>query len=377
MNNMKIIQIQSNDRQNQKAFINFPFRLYKNTPQWVPPIRMEIIKIFKPDYAFYNYGEAAFFLAKDDQGEVLGRLATANNHRYNTFYHSNTAFFYYFECVDKPAVAEGLFSKGFEWVKSQGLNHVLGPKGFMVLDGFGMLVEGFEHQPAFSQPYNLPYYPDLVEAQGFTKVKDILTGWIDRSTKWPEKILKAAQILERRKGIHAPEISKKRALLSIKDDLQKLYNESLAGPAGNPPITDEDMDAMVSQLYWIADPKLIKLIYQEDQPIGWMLAYPDVGAALQRSKGRLFPLGWLQIMLESKRSRWINLNGAGVIEEYQRLGVTAVLINELYKSVMESDRYQYAELLQFREENINSLLEASNVVDIHFHKRHRLYEKFL
>ena len=80
---MEIIQILPGDRQNQKAFIQFPFNLYKQTPQWVPPLRMEMRKIFKPSYAFYNYGEAAFLLAKNDSGKVVGRLVVANNHRYN------------------------------------------------------------------------------------------------------------------------------------------------------------------------------------------------------------------------------------------------------------------------------------------------------
>lgn len=333
-------------------------------------------RIFKPSYAFYNYGEAAFLIAQDDQGEVLGRLVMANNHRYNAFHNTKTAFFYYFETVNDLAVAQALFSKGFDWVRNQGLNHVLGPKGLTVLDGFGMLVKGFEYQPAFGQPYNPVYYPQLVEALGFTKDKDILTGRIDRSTKFPEKIIKAAKLVEKRRGFSAPALKTKAELRMVLDDFKNLYNDSLALPAGNAPLTDDDMDNMVSQLLWIADPRLVKLIYKDDKPVGWMLAYPDIGSALQRTQGRLFPFGWLQILLESKRTRWIDLNGIGIIEEYQRLGGTAILFNEIYKSVMEFDQYHYAEMLQLREENIKILLEASNL-DIDFHKTHRLYQKFI
>jgi hypothetical protein len=136
------------------------------------------------------------------------------------------------------------------------------------------------------------------------------------------------------------------------------------------------MDTMVSQLLWIADPRLVKLIYKDEQPVGWILGYPDIGNALQRINGRLLPFGWLQVLLESKRSHWINLNGIGIIEEYQRLGGTAILYNEIYKSVRDIDQYDYAELLQMREENINIFLEAANI-DIDFHKIHRLYEKNL
>ncbi len=373
---MKIVQFEPDDRRNRRAFNNFPFKLYQNTPQWVPHLRVEMRKVFRPQYAFYNYGEAAFFLAKDEQGKILGRLATANNHRYNASYETKTAFFYYFEVVDDQSVAEGLFEKGFNWAKKQGLNHILGPKGFTVLDGFGMLVKGFEHQPAFNQSYNLSYYPIFIESLGFTKVKDIFTGRVDRQTEFPEKILKAARLVEKRKGFHASMLKTKADLRAVIDDFKRLYNDSLATPAGNPPLTDEDMDNMVSQLLWIADPRLVKLIYKDDQPIGWILGYPDIGKGMQRAKGRLFPFGWLQILLESKRTNWIDLNGIGIINDYQRLGGTAVLYNEIYKSIMDIPQYNYAELLQMREENIKIFLEAANI-DIDFHKVHRLYEKTL
>lgn len=370
---MKIIQMPTRNRRHEKAFIDFPNKLYQNTAQWVPPLRMEMRKIFKPKYAFYQYGQASFFLAVTESGEVLGRLAVANNHRYNEFHQAKTAFFYYFECVDDLDVAQALFSRGFEWSHAQGLNHVLGPKGFTVLDGFGMLVKGFEHRPAFGQPYNPAYYPELIESIGFTKVKDVFSGWIDRNSKISEKIFRAAKIVEKRMGFTAPMLTSKKELREVINDFKQLYNDSLAGPAGNPPISDEDMDNMVRQLLWIADPRLVKLIYKDGKPVGWILAYPDIGAALQRIKGRLLPFGWLHILRESKQTNWIDLNGIGIIEEYQRLGGTAILYNEVYKSVMEFDQYQYAELLQMREENLNILLESENL-DVNFHKTHRLYE---
>ncbi len=373
---MKIVQIPPRKRRYEKAFIDFPFKLYQNTPQWVPPLRVDMRKIFRPNHPFYQYGEASFFLAMADSGEVLGRLAVANNHRYNEFHHTKTAFFYYFETINDLNIAQALFARGFEWSHSQGLNHVLGPKGFTVLDGFGMLVKGFEHQPAFGQPYNPSYYPDLIEAMGFTKVKDVYSGWIDRNSHISEKIFRAAKIVEKRMGFTAPEITTKKELRAVINDFKQLYNESLAEPAGNPPITDGNMNNMVNQLLWIADPKLVKLIYKDGQPVGWILAYPDVGAALQRIKGRLFPFGWLHILRESKKSKWIDLNGMGIIKEYQRLGGTAILFNEVYNSVMEHDQYQYAELLQIREENINIFLELANT-SINFHKTHRLYERYL
>ena len=151
---MKIKHIQLNDRRSRNAFIKFPFELYEHTPQWVPPLRMDMRNIFKPNYPFYKNGDAAFLIAENDQGKMLGRLAMINNHRFNEFHQSKTAFFYYLDVVKDFDVAQALFSEGFDWAQRQGLNRVLGPKGFTILDGFGMLIKGFEFQPAFGQPYN-------------------------------------------------------------------------------------------------------------------------------------------------------------------------------------------------------------------------------
>ena len=373
---MQITQINPADRRQQKDFIEFPFKLYQNTPQWVPPLRMSMRKIFKPDYGFYSYGEAAFFMARDKDGEVLGRLAVADNHRYNQFHKTKTAFFYYFESMDDQNVADGLFERGIAWAKAKNLNHMLGSKGFTVLDGFGMLVEGFEYRPSFNQPYNPAYYPELIENLGFTKVKDIYTGRLDESIVWPEKIRKAAKLVREKRGFSAPELTTKKELRAVIEEFKRLYNESLAGPAGNPQLTDEDMDTMVSQLLWIADPRLVKLIYKDGQAVGWILAYPDIGKALQKTKGRLFPFGWLQILIEKNRTDWVDLNGIGIMEEYQRLGGTAILFDEIYKSILETGQYRYGEFLQIREENLKIQLEAANL-NIDFHKTHRLYEKNL
>jgi len=371
---MNIIKIKSGDRKNIKKFIDFPFRLYENIPQWVPPVRSDIRKIFKSKHAFYNYGEAALFIACDED-KVVGRIGVANNHRYNDFHKSKTAFFYYFETIEDPIVVKSLFSKGFDWARNQGLDHILGPKGLMVLDGFGMLVDGFEHQGVFGQPYNLPYYPKLIEELGFKKVKDVYTGYIDKNSQFPEKVLKAAELVKERFGFWSPTLKSKADLKDVIDEFMKLYNESLAGPAGNPPITDRDLGQMATQLLRIADPKLVKLIYKDNQPVGWILGYPDISDALQKAKGYLFPFGWLRILLESKRTNRIVLNGIGIVDDYQRLGGTAILYTEIYNSVKDK-HYDYAELLQLREENINILMETSNF-DIHFHKTHRLYEKYL
>ena len=158
---MKITRIDLANRQQVSDFLTLPFHIYRDIPQWVPPLRMdERRRLDTKRHPFYRHSQAGFFLAYEG-ARALGRLAVLDNRLYNDYNHEQTAFFYLFECEQAPAAAQGLFEAAFDWARARGLTKVLGPKGFTVLDGFGLLVKGFEHRPAFGMPYNPPYYPGL------------------------------------------------------------------------------------------------------------------------------------------------------------------------------------------------------------------------
>jgi hypothetical protein len=140
-------------------------------------------------------------------------------------------------------------------------------------------------------------------------------------------------------------------------------------------LTDAEVKLLADQMLWFADPSLIKIILKENEPIGFLFAYPDISAALQRTKGRLFPFGWLDILIELRRTRWMNINGAGMIEKYRGLGGTAVLFNELYNTFSKS-RYKYVDIVQIGVENGNMQREMRDL-GIYFYKKHRVYRRSL
>jgi hypothetical protein len=151
---------------------------------------------------------------------------------------------------------------------------------------------------------------------------------------------------------------------------------SLGDAGTNIPITDEEVEALGEQLIWIADPKLIKVVMKGEQPVGFVLSYPDISAAIQKVRGKLLPFGWIAALLERKRTDWLNFNGAGLLEKYRGLGGTAILFSEIYKSASESGQFQHAEIVQIRTENENMLREMRNF-GIDFYKTHRFYKKDL
>lgn len=370
---MHILPLDLKDKKQVDDFLRFPFSIYKDIPQWVPPLQMdERLRLNPKQFPFYEHSQAAFFLAYEST-RPIGRLAILDNCHYNEFNKSKTAFFYLFECENNLAAGTGLFHCAFDWAHSRGLDKVIGPKGFTPLDGFGLLVKGFEYRPAFGLPYNPAYYVDLIEAQGFVKEGESVSGYLGTDIQFPPRIHQLAEHLAKRRGLRILRCNTRADLRKLVPHFKKLYNDSLEGTEGTVPLTDEEMNSLVNQLIWLADPKLVKLVIKGNKAVGFLLAYPDVSRALQKTRGRLFPFGWLTLLLELRRTDWININGAGLLPEYRGSGGTAILYSEIFKSVTENPRYKHAEVVQIGVENENMQREMENF-GIDFYKIHRTYK---
>ena len=374
VSSMHILQIDLTDRKQVRDFLSLPARLYRNISQWVPPLDGdERARLDPRHYPFYRHSEAAFFLAYKD-GFPLVRLAVLDNRRYNEYNQEKTAFFYLFECEANPEAACGLFEAAFTWARKRGLNKMIGPKGFTALDGLGLLVKGFELRPALGLPYNPAYYPDFIESLGFETAGEIVSGHLGADIHFPERIHELAARIQERRGLHIARFRTRRELRAALGQLKSLYNGALEGTSGGTPISDAEIKSLADQMLWFANPKLIKIVMKDERPVGFMLAYPDISAALQKTKGRLFPFGWITILRELRTTDWININGAGMIKEYRGLGGTAILYSEMFKSVVENPRYHHLEVVQIGLENDKMQREMENF-GVDFYKMHRIYQK--
>ena len=370
---MKIQLVDTSRPAPVRRFLDLPFRLYASTPQWVPPLEMDArLMLDRRKHPFYRHSDAAFFLAEEN-GRDVGRLAVLDNQHFNAYNHTRAAFFYLFECEDNVQAAAALFAAAEAWAGQRGLEEILGPKGFTALDGMGLLVRGFEHPPALGIPYNLPYYPALVESAGFLPHGDTVSGHIDRSFQLPEKIPIAARAVQERKGLRIQRFRSRADLRAFVPKLKGLYNDALEGTEGNCPLTDDEAKMMAGQILWFANPRLIKLILKGDELAGFLFAYPDISAAVQRTRGRLWPLGWIDLLLELRRTKWANINGAGILPRFRGQGATALLYNELNDSIREGG-FEHADIVQIGVDNERMQNELSSL-HVDFYKMHRMYRK--
>lgn len=369
-------EVRPGDRRAVRAFLNLPFSLYRNIPQWVPPLMPGERLRFKPGFRYYEHSDAAFFLVRDEAGHAVGRIAVLEHRPHNAYRGKRDALLYLYEAVDNDEVARLLFDAAERWARQRGLDRLLGPKGFITGDGLGLLIEGFEHRPAIGIPYNPPYYVrQWEEVGGFVKEIDFLSAYTDRETfTYPERLRRIADKIRERRNFHVPAFKSKAELRAQAERIHKAYNSAFSTVWAYTPIPDGDLVEIVNRLILIADPPLLKLIFKEDALVGFQFAYPDISAAIQRTKGRLWPFGWIDLLLEKRRTQWINVNGNAILPEYQGTGANAILYDEMIRTLIES-RYQYADLVQVQETNAAMLADLAQIVPVNIYKRHRVFAK--
>jgi hypothetical protein len=371
---MRIHRLDPTERRDVRRYIEFPFRLYRDSPLWVPPFVHDVRAQLDPRrHPFYEHSEAAFFMALEGD-EVVGRIAVLDNVRHNEYHGKRTAFFYHFDAVDDRAVSRALFDAAFDWARGRGLDLMWGPRGFIAIDGQGLLVDGFEHRPAMGVPYNYPYYGELLEDAGFEKQLDFISCYVDRQMGLPDRFLEVAERVKRRRGFRTVRFRTKAELRAMIPRVAAVYNDAFVEVQGYVPVTDAEAQAIADRILSVADPTLITLLMKGDEIVGFVLVYPDISAAIQRCRGRMWPTGWYHLLREFRRTRWLNLNGGAILAPYRGLGGNALMYAELYQTLMRNKQYQYADLVQVQETNIRMVRELQ-AVQVRPYKKHRIYRR--
>ncbi|HEY9122496.1 MAG TPA: hypothetical protein VIM80_05830 [Brevefilum sp.] len=371
-----IKKIDLNSRSEIDRFVQFPFDLYEGHPQWVPPFISDVRTMLNPEkHPYYEHSEAEFFIA-EREGEVVGRIAALENKPFNQYHDKKDAEFYLFECINDQEVANALFDTVINWARERGLNKLVGPKGFGPLDGYGIQIEGFEHRQMMNMMnYNYPYYRDLVENLGFTKVVDFVSSYIQpQDFQLPPKVRKAAGIAKKRGSFTVVDFENKRELVKWAGRIGQAYNQAFVDNWEYYPLSQNEIDFVVKNVMTIVDPDLMKIITKNDEVVGFVFPFPDVSAAMQKNKGKLGPFAILRLLMEIKKTNWISFNGVGILPEYQGLGGNAIMYAELEKSMHANDQFVHAELTQVAETAEQMRKDLKNL-GVKFYKNHRVYHR--
>lgn len=377
--------IHTEKRSDVIRFFKIPFPLYAGKTQWVPPLWGDLsLQLNRKKHPFYEHSEADFFIAVKD-GIDAGRIAVLENKPYNKYHDRKLATFFLFEAVDDPDVVRALFDKAFAWARERGLTGMLGPKGFGPLDGYGMLVEGFEHrQTMMMSAYNPDYYPRHMEALGFRKEVDFISCSILREAMtFPERLYRIAEKVQKRGTFRVVNFKNNREMMAWMPQFIDAYNKAFVKNWEYYPLSKREIKFVADNIFQLLHHDLNKIITHKGKLVGFVLAFPDVSAALQRIRGYIPPFSFLDalptpwalidILREARRTDWLALNGGGILPEYKGLGGNVLLYTEMEKTLnSRMQQFKYGELCQVAETAKEMRSDLINIGGKP-HKNHRVY----
>lgn len=359
-----------------KEFIEFPLRLYKSCPYFVPPLYGEEKKLLLSG-GCSDVAESVFYLAIDD-GKTVGRIQGIIQKQYNEIHKTAQIRFTRFDTVDDVKVANALLSAVEKWGWEQGMTEICGPLGFNDLDREGLLIEGFEENSTFEEQYNYEYYGKLIEACGYSKDTD----WVEYELKMPEKrnemLARVAKRTLELNKLHIADTSlpKKQYIEKYRDGFFVCLDECYRELYGTVPISKETQDELVEQFMMIVNKEYALFICDEnDRVVGFGLCFPGIGDAVKKSGGRLTLSTLIKILRTVKNPEVIDLGLVAILPEYQNAGINAVILNGML-DILEKGKVKRCET------NLN--LESNTAVQAQWkyfnarqHKRRRAYKKCL
>ncbi|HXY60292.1 MAG TPA: GNAT family N-acetyltransferase [Chthoniobacterales bacterium] len=375
MSKIEVSQVRS--RRERDAFIKFPWRIYRNDPAWVPPLIIER-KAFldRKKHPFYQHGEAALFLARRD-GEVVGRIIASDDSNYNSLHQTSVGCFGLFDCINDREVSTALFEAAGDWLRARGRTEVMGPIDYSTNYVCGLLIAGFEHPPMLLTAHNPPYYADLIETAGFSKVKDWYAWWFD---DFPEPAQRLRKIAAGRAGKRSVSI-RPINLRDLKGEavrIRTVYNKAWQKNWGFVPFTEAEAEHLTKEMKPLLVREGVLIAEVGDEPVGFVIGVPDINAALRHIDGRLtrfgIPIGLIKLIYYKGKVRTGRLIALGVVEEYRRAGVAELLILQFMEEAYR--RGFSGELSMTLEDNVlvNRFIEAMGAKR---YKTYRIYARSL
>lgn len=322
----------------RKTFVSLPAKIHKGHANWVPPIWMDERKYFDPKKnRAFSYCDTIMLLAYRD-GRPVGRIMGIINWRYNEFRKEKTARFGYLETYEDKEAVHALLARIESWAHSKGMVKVVGPYGFSDQDPEGFLIKGFENRATIATYYNFEWMPRFVEEAGYSKDIDYFVYKIVIPKELPDFYKKIYDRVMKRGGFAILEFKKRRELKPWVRPILSLMNECyLAGEIyGYAPLDEKEMDELAKRYLPVIDPRFVKVVLKEQEPVAFIVGIPDMTAGIQKAKGRILPFGFIYILRAAKKTKQLDLLLGAIKEKYRGMGLDVLMGVKMLMSAWEA-----------------------------------------
>ncbi len=319
----------------QRRFIRLPWEIYRGDRNWIPPLihSQKGLLGFRP-HPFYRQAEARSFIARRGGADV-GRITAIVNRPHNERFGETRGFFGFFECHDDAAAARALFGAARDWLRGRGMTCVRGPANPSLNYEAGLLIDAFDKPPAFMTTYNAPWYPRLVEENGFVKVQDMYAYWgeVPMLATLDPKLEQMRDAVLERFGVKLRKLDASR----FEDEVRlyfRIYNESMQATWGFVPFSEAEILQLAGELRHLIVRDLAVVAEVNGRPVGTTFALLDYNPRIRAIGGRLLPFGLFRLLWNKRAIKHMRLVTANVTPEFQAWGIGLVLLDALVPAVL-------------------------------------------
>jgi hypothetical protein len=342
-------------RREREVFLRLPWRFYQGNSAWVPPLLFDVRPQLDPARGdFFKHSAGEFFLAYRGT-EPVGRIAALHNTRHLAAHADGAGFFGFFECEDDPTTAVALLGAAEAWLRGRGLAVARGPANFSIQDETGVLLDGFEYAPMAGMGYTPLYYRRLLEAAGYGKSKDLFVYRIHRDTWQEAELTRLCAIAERMApGVTVRPINM-RDLPAESERLATIFADAWRDNWGAQPISQAEFMKYASQYRLFINPELVLIAERDGEPLGMVVAIPNVNEVIGKIDGQLFPFGWWRLLRDRKRVTTLRLFLLGVRASARRLGLPLLFLRRYHELLGGATHLREMEFSWILEDNHETL----------------------
>jgi len=360
----------------RRQFVQIQKQIYAGDPNWVPPIwsiQDELVG-FRP-HPFYDENSCQAFIVTRGR-EVIGRVVAIVNRGHNRRYNDQLGFFGFFECRDDVEAARLLFHHAGLWLRDQGMTGVRGPANPSLNYECGLLVDSFNKPPTFLITYNKDYYESLIQRSGFEKIQDLFSyeAGIEMLDHLDPKLKFVIDEATRRFKATCRPINPKNLNADVQTFLH-IYNESLQGTWGYVPLSTREIEHQAKGLKYLLIPEMTSIAEIEGRPVGAGFGLLDYNPLIKKINGKLFPFGWIRILLQRKKLTRLRIISSNVLPEYQKWGLglvtTARILPDAVAFGIQVGEFSW--VLESNSLSRNTIERAGGLKT----KTHRIFEKSL
>ena len=361
-------------RKEMAEFIELPWKIYKDYPLWVPPLKSAVSQLLnRKKHPFWKFSTGEFFLAWRGKN-VVGRIVALIDSNYNRYHNEQGGAWGFFECENDPEATLALFQAAEQWTSQKGMHFLRGPLNPSTNYEIGLLIQGFDKPPALMMSYNPPYYLELIHAAGFKKEKDLYSYRFTSESTLPDWLFSISDKLFKQGNVEIRYPKKWRA-----EDIHLLcsvYHDCWKDNWGFVPTTKEEEIELAKTLLPILEPEFAFFIYYKDDLAGICLFLPDFNPLLERFNGKLGITALFKKVMYESEITGLRALLFGIKEQYRQIGLPLLTFKYLHDLLVKMPKYKYAELGWSLEDNdaMNRLYEDAGLT---IDKRYRIYKKEL